>query len=214
MFTVIFSFILVFLEEEESNGSKASSNMSIFGLSLRNLSQHKVLLPFIVSFSMFMLTSIYVIFVRGFSSRWLIGGVYHNYDDVFQANFGKASRITHHSNIAKLAKLHSSHQEMVTMTSKLAASGFWTSRSFIGPTIHLLGVIFLIPTWHSIALLAATPTLEHSKVLQSLPLNLVSLFLCRGIPSLTAAAIVGSSITIYQYYMLKYHTWRLKMKSC
>merc|ERR1712226_1438079 len=102
------------------------------------------------------------------------------------------------------------------MTSKLAASGYWTSKSFVGPTIHLFGLIFILPIWHLLVsfIFNSTSQVSHTSLLHVLPPNLIAIALCKGIPSLRVAAFLGITIGLCLYRELKHKDWKTKVKNC
>lgn len=206
MFTLTLALILLCVElEPESKSKYGKSKETCFGISLPYLSdEQRYFLPVVAAGTTFVLASLYVILLRGLCNQWLTQAAHATYESIFQSNYGSASRITHHGNVAELAKKKLLHDKVVAITSKLAASGYWTSTSIIGPMKHLLGLISILPTWISLASqFKCPPEIRHSTLIDSLPYNLFPILFCKGIPSLTAATWLGVTVAMYKYHTLK-----------
>jgi hypothetical protein len=191
-----------------------SKKHTSFGIRFQTISdQQRFLLPFVATGITLILASAYVVLLRGFGNRWWTHDMHNSYDSVFQNNFGVNSRTTHHDDIADLARKHLVHSKMVAVTSKLAASGFWTSTRVIGPIMHLFGLLSVLPTWYSLLsiLLKATLNVSHFTLIALVPFNLFPIFFCRGIPSLTVTATMGIAVTCHQYYILRHQKRRLNV---
>ncbi len=193
--------------------SKRPSNL---GINFETLSdEQRYLVPFVATGMTLILVSTYVIFIRGTDAWWLTKGTHKTYEDVVQSSYGMNSRTTHrdHLDIIAMAQRHLSHKKIIGVTSKLAASGFWTSKNLTGPVIHLFGLISVLPTWYLLSsfILKAAPKVSHTSLTASLPFNLFTIFFCRGIPSLTASAGLGILVATYKFYTVKHRNWISKV---
>jgi len=220
--TLMVAPILLLLEGDPknryTNSAISTRNLSYLGVTLPLFSRHtRTLIPMLAASFIFIIASFYAILFRG-SVNWLFThSVHKSYDDMFQSMYGSDARVTfikNHSEIAGLLQKQINHKNSIAVSSKLAASGFWTSMHRSGPTMHLLGLILSFSTWYTTSSLLTTikPSSARTSFWSSLPLNIFPLLFCRGIPSLTAAAYLGIIVTSYQHYALKRLEWAGKMK--
>jgi len=144
--------------------------------------------------SVFILASFYAIGLRGAGLGNLLGfgKVAKSHEDIFANIFGTSDGKEDEHDLAALAERAISHSQALATSAKLAASGFWTSASFLGPFWHLLGLGAVLP---SLGLLVQGKWLgmrfPSSTVVMFLPAQLLPIFLCRGVPTLQAAAAVS-----------------------
>ena len=204
--TVCCSPILLLLEGGGSRSSKhghqmrSSAKSKWHGLVLTKLTQRNWIAPLLIgTIGVFITASLYAIFLRGcglskFSFLFGTGDVIKNQEDVFSHIFGskRTTGIGALDDVATMAQKSVVHTKTMIAAARLSGSGIWTSKSILGPLMHLLG------------LLATLPSLQHlvkhswygkaplfGKVALVLPLNILSIIIGRGIPSLVAAATIG-----------------------
>lgn len=202
--TIVLSLLLLACEGENSgkevNRTKRVSTQPqrrttpSVGLVLENLTSSNQWVPLVAgTASVFVLASLYVIVLRGARFLVLLGGssnVARSHEDVFSNVFG-TNKDDH--DLVTLAEKAISHAKALVTSAKLAGAGFWTAQRMIGPALHLVGVIAVLPSlWF---LVTHGWEIKRQKlsplVLLCLPLNAIPLFLARGIPSLQAAALMG-----------------------
>jgi hypothetical protein len=116
-------------------------------------------------------------------------------DDVFSLVYGSAHRTTGVKaldDVAKMAKKSIVHTRTMVAASKLSGSGIWTSKSLVSPLVHLLGLILTLPSLQYLVRQScygkAPPP---SMVMMASSLNIITIFIGRGIPSLVAVAMIG-----------------------
>jgi hypothetical protein len=217
VFTLPLSSILLLVEGEPKQRYAKSIGLkkpTYFGIRIKSMSdQQRYLLPVVVTGMTLILVSLYTVLVRGAGTQWFNWGVHNTYEGTFKRNYGRESRITHHENITAMVQKQLSQYRMVAVTSKLAASGFWTSSNRTGPILHLLGLTSILPTWYSLCSFAfkAIPEVSHSTLITSLPFNLFPVCFCRGIPSLTVTVYLGTAVALYKYFNLKQQNWMNKI---
>ena len=153
------------------------------GLTLPHLHRCNRWFPlFFGSVSVFLLAALYVILLRG---SGISSTVSTTHADLMSNMIGKSG------DLAALAKMAISRSKVLAASAKLAGSGFWTGGGFVGPLLHLLGVASTLPSLYFLYswswLQQPVPTAQVTLVL---PLHAIPLLLCRGIPSLTAAAVL------------------------
>ena len=206
--TILCSPILLLLEGEGSAGSGrkkyqvSSTKSKQKGLILSSLKRSNWFAPLLVgTISVFLASSFYAIFLRGcglskFSFLFGSGDSVSSQEDVFSLVYGSARRTTGVGaldDVAKMAKKSVVHTRTMVAAAKLSGSGIWTSSSVLGPLMHLLGLLAILPSLqylvrHTCYGRAPSPS---SMVLLALPLNILTIFIGRGIPSLVAAATMG-----------------------
>jgi hypothetical protein len=92
-------------------------------------------------------------------------------------------------------------------------SGFWTSDSLFGPLLHLGGIVAVLPTLYLLYQKRwQGQPVPASQITLALPLNAIPLLLCRGIPSLQAAALVAIVGGLMQVLNLKNADRQSKMR--
>lgn len=211
--TVILSAILLALQSESSENprriQKVSSSTkqgnSIFGLHLPQLDRSNRFYPLVASSTIvFIAASLYTIFLRGSGFFDFSGGkgIAKTHEHVFSVVFGDTTPQNH--DLAELASKTIMHSQAIATSARLAGSGFWTADSFVSPTLHLVGIAAALPS-HYLALQDwwFGNIVSSATVAMALPLNAVPLFLCRGIPSLRAAALLGLVVGLYQISSLR-----------
>jgi hypothetical protein len=162
---------------------------STIGLPLPNLSaSNRFAPPVAATFLVFFVAALYAIFLRG---SFLFGSVstshYDHYDLISKVSGGNSAKL------AKLAQRSVSHSLSLVVSARLAGSGFWTASNPLGPLIHLGGLVATVPSvfvllshmWRGLKV-------PKSQVIVALPVNLIPLLFCRGVPAIRAAAMVGS----------------------
>ena len=116
-----------------------------------------------------------------------------NTKDVFANVYGFLNKVTGAKQKEDVVnRTNVLQSKAVASAAKLAAASVWTSHSFVSPLLHLAGIASVVPSLYLLAVGSwSSKEQSASRILALLPLNLVPLFICRGIPSLWAAAIVG-----------------------
>ncbi len=135
---------------------------------------------------LFILASIHVICFRGILTQ------VHADNYVSDMKLVTNESMNH---LAMLAEKHMTHQEHTVYASRLAACGFWTTTHKLAPLKHLLGLllgpIFPFCTSCRNIMYPNKEPVPTSYYWMSLVLNLAVLNFCRGIPQLTAAALIA-----------------------
>eukprot|EP00977_Amphora_coffeiformis_P022667 scaffold11185_cov205-Amphora_coffeaeformis.AAC.1 len=194
--------ILLALEGESSKGNRTTRVTSSTKVAKSSLGINVPLLTtanswvvlVVATASVFVLASFYAICLRGagLGNLFGFGKVAKSHEDVFSSIFGSSNSEADEHDLAALAERAISHSQALATSAKLAASGFWTSASFLGPFWHLLGLGAVLP---SLGLLVQEKWLgvriPSSTVVMFLPAQLLPIFLCRGVPTLQAAAAVS-----------------------
>ena len=206
--TILCSPILLLLEGEGNVGSGrkkyqvSSTKSKQKGLILSSLTRSSWFAPLLVgTISVFLASSFYAIFLRGcglskFSFLFGSGDSVSSQEDVFSLVYGSARRTTGVGaldDVAKMAKKSVVHTRTMVAAAKLSGSGIWTSSSLLGPLMHLLGLLAILPSLQYLvrhSCYGRAPS-SSSMVLLALPLNILTIFIGRGIPSLVAAAMMG-----------------------
>eukprot|EP00978_Attheya_sp_CCMP212_P021168 scaffold61530_cov51-Attheya_sp.AAC.3 len=227
--TFLVAPILLVLEGENSERKRTyrlttsqKGSASAVALNLSTLTRANRFGPSIASAALVLVcASLYAIFFRG--CGWLqaagatSGKVMTNHEEVFKGIFGEASRTTagifSGEDAASMAQKSLLQNEAVKTAARLAGSSIWTSESITGPLLHMGGLVAVIPglgmlitqLWHDKKQSAVT-------VSMLLPLNLIPLLLCKGIPSLRAAAVLGLVGGIVQVLNLRQSEWVGKMR--
>ena len=203
--TALCAPILLLLEGEGSGTSRkkyqvSSTKLNGKGLVLSTLKRSNWFAPLLAgTLGVFLACSIYAIFLRGcgvdFSLLFGTGDVIKTQEDVFSHVYGSARRTTGVGaldDVATMARKSVVHTRTMVAAAKLSGSGIWTSSNMLGPLMHILGLVLTLPSLqylvrHSWSGSAPSAT----KVMLSLPLNLLAIIIGRGIPSLVAAATIG-----------------------
>lgn len=221
--TFLVSVVLLLLEGETSERGTRTYNLSSkrkevasFGVSLPKLTKSNRFVPPIAATALvLLLSSLFAILVRG---CWLLpassvgvgaldAGVHRSHEDVFASIYGSKSRTTAvriEDDVASMAQKNLAHSDAIVTAAKLAGSGFWTSNNMFGPLLHLFGTLAVIPSLYCL-LSQSWSGAKHptATVMTLLPLNLVPLVLCKGIPSLWAVATVSILSGIVQVVFLR-----------
>jgi hypothetical protein len=149
----------------------------------------------------FLCASVYVVLLRGSGVESIFGGsVAKSPVDVLRSMTGSSSSsMGSPDQLANLAKASITHSTALATAANLAASGFWTSGSLFGPVVHLAGVLATLPSLYLLTIqIWLGKVVPSSQITLGLPLNIVPIVLCRGIPSLTAAAVLTASAAVVQ----------------
>ena len=201
--------ILLFLEGEAGetisnrrayNIAASSSRRSLptFGITFQSLTRaNRFAPPLVATVSVFLFASIHAVLFRG--CGWLSlnilaqgEGATKNSKDVFSNVYGFLNKVTGAEQKEGDKRTNVLQSKAVAAAAKLAAASVWTSHSFMSPILHLAGIASVVPSLYLLAVGSwSSKEQPASRILALLPLNLVPLFICRGIPSLWAAAAVG-----------------------
>ena len=131
--------------------------------------------------SVFIVLSIYAIFVRGIIGQATL------------SNFpNKVLEGTAH-NVAALAEQYTRHKDNAMLASRLMACSVWTSEHNFAPFKHLIGLI-IGPTltwygYYETLFSGVVPSYDHQV---GVILNVIVFLFCKGIPSLSAASMLCS----------------------
>uniref|UniRef100_A0A6U6IPV7 Uncharacterized protein n=1 Tax=Odontella aurita TaxID=265563 RepID=A0A6U6IPV7_9STRA len=209
--TCVVSMVLLLLEGETSERSARTYSLSSqrkkvtsFGVKLTKLTKRNRFAPPVAGMVIILLaSSLFVILLRG---CWLLPDVFQSggkldmgvpksHEDVFASIYGSNSRTTGvlgEEDVATMAQKNLAHSEVVVTAAKLAGSGFWTSQNIFGPLMHLGGALAVMPSLYCL-LSQMWEGKKHpaARVMAMLPLNLIPLVLCAGIPSLRAVATLS-----------------------
>ena len=154
--------ILSFLEGETSESNRRRVAVSTSGKKIRRLGisfqslakANKFINPLAGTVLVFLSASLYAIFLRG--CGWFVSGDFNQNNDGF-ANvkefLDKAIRNKHEDPMKNILG-----SKVIISAAKLAGTGFWTSKSIIGPVLHLAGVVALVP---SLYMLIMYSSLRH-----------------------------------------------------
>ena len=200
MGTILCSPILLLLEGEGSSGGSRKKQVSSTktkkkGLILSTLTRSNRFAPlFAGMIAVFLVSTCYAIFLRGcgLSKFSFLFGTsdLKSQEDVFSRAYGShKTGIRALDDVATMAKKSVVHTGTMVSAAKLSNSGVWTSSSILGPAMHLVGTLATLPSLH----LFFTSWYRKRKdwSLSVILLNLIPLFISRGIPSLTAMAAIG-----------------------
>ena len=200
MGTILCSPILLLLEGEGSSGGSRKKQVSSTktkkkGLILSTLTRSNRFAPlFAGMIAVFLVSTCYAIFLRGcgLSKFSFLFGTsdLKSQEDVFSRAYGShKTGIRALDDVATMAKKSVVHTRTMVSAAKLSNSGVWTSSSILGPAVHLVGTLATLPSLH----LFFTSWYRKRKdwSLSVTLLNLIPLFISRGIPSLTAMAAIG-----------------------
>jgi hypothetical protein len=200
--TFLLSPILFLLEGESKSGRRSSvsklggpfdSKDASSMFSFTRLGKSNQWAPvFFGSALVLLLVSFYSITLRGAGFLSFFGGTVartHNdlLDELYRGETDGSPQ-----NLAKLAEKIVSHNAALIASAKLAGSSIWTATSIIGPIVHTMGFFASLP---SLSLLyqkaiQSVPVSASSASL-ALPLNVIPIAFCRGIPSLQAVGIMS-----------------------
>ena len=208
--TILLSSILLALDGESTSsssrgrgGGRATVTASVrirntfWRLNLHQLGRNSQWFPmFAGSFTIFMLATNYAIFVRGSGLMSLFDfTVYPSHD----ATFVSTIYDTEGENDIISTLVRNALAESLDMSVHLDRTSFWTSPNGLGPALHFLGSLSVIPSF--ILLLKHywwNKTNSTYQITAGIPLNAIPIVLCRNIPSLTAAAILTLLCSIMQ----------------
>lgn len=220
--TVALAPILLALEGETTSRSRGARAVishkvtpSFAWLALPQLTRINRWFPlFAGTVGVFLCASLYSILLRG-SGIFSFYGVSAawTHEDIFASEVGSLAVSGQASNLSALAEFAISRNAALTTSARLAGSGFWTAASVFAPLMHLAGVAAMLP---SLSLLFSQfwlgATVASSQVTFCLPLNAIPVLLCRGIPSLRAAAILIVSGAVMQLLLRRQSEQAFKMQ--
>ena len=211
--TIVASLILLLLEDESSRSGRGRSNKRVSAasqststtwmcLNLTTLTESNRLAPPMTATVVVLLgASLYAILIRGF-----ISAATHQivYDSIYSGSAGA-------EDLASLAKKNLLHLQAVQTTAALAASSLWTAPSPLTPLLYLAGVLATLPSLYGFVLYlwGVTTTAAWAA---AVPLNLLPLALCRGLPPLFAASLLGTLGGVYQALAMRGQQQQSKMR--
>ena len=155
--------------------------------------------------AVFLVSTLYAIFIRGcgMSKFSFIFGLGEDNDngvksqaDVFQSGLAE---------VTQMAKKSVVHTKTMVAATRLNASGIWTSSSIVGPVMHILGLLATLPSLQYLlgSHYSGGKAPSASKVVVALPLDILAMFIGRGIPSLVAVATIAFIGGTLQWLSLK-----------
>jgi hypothetical protein len=162
----------------------------------------------------FLLASMYAIFLRGSGIFDFVGGpaVARSHKDVFTNVYGGEQANKQHD-LATLAELAISHSNALKASAKLAGSGFWTADSLLGPLLQVAGLLSILPSLYLLTRQSwFSKAVPLTSVVFALPLHAIPLVLCRGISSLRCAALLNLVASILQALHLRQVDQEFKMR--
>jgi hypothetical protein len=185
-----------------------------FGVTFSALGPSNALAPPITA-TVVLLTcaSVYTIFLRGSGS--LLPTAPTSARDVFAGVHGTEglAAMAAADELAAIVEKNIMHSQAIAISAKLAGSGFWTADSFVGPLLHLGGLVATLPSLYLLVThMWANERIATSKIILTAPLNLIPLLLCRGIPTLQAAALIGLVGGGVQFFQLQRSNRQSKMR--
>ena len=197
--TLLSAPILMLLEGEPSDGSKKhyqpSSAKSRKGLVMVSLTRSNWFAPLLAgTVTTFTAATVYAIFLRGCGlSKFslLFGAVDEtkNLDIMFSSKIPKTGPL---ADVTKLAQKSIVHTKTMIGAARLNRSGIWTSKSFIEPILHLIGLLVILPGLHSLVDYSWSRKQQQTRrFAMLLPLSILSMLIGKGIPSLVAAALIA-----------------------
>ncbi len=119
-----------------------------------------------------------------------------SHDDISSHVYGLSYRTTGMAgaleDIIDMARKNMAHTHTMVTSARLSGSGMWTSTSLIILVMHALDLVATLP---SLGYLIRHPwyglTPSSGKVILFLPLNLLTMIMGQGRPSLVAGAVSG-----------------------
>jgi len=180
-------------------------------MNIKNLnSTTKFVPPLMGSVVVFLYASLYVILVRG-SGILFFEKIAVDHQDLYKSATAVSEDGKSLEDLATLYQQAMVHNRAMYASAQLAGAGFWTSPSIFGPLLHLGGVAACLPSLYLLTRYlwfgggASTHSVSAAHVTMALPLNSIPIFLCRGIPSLQAAAwvaLVGGLLQLFNMRIL------------
>lgn len=219
--TFVTSFILLALEGEVASsrrnkvqfisGSSAKNSKAAFGINFETLSPSNRLAPSIAGCILVLLgATLYAIFLRGCGWIAFVSPIPISNEDAFAKVYG-SSRTTEGDDLASMIKKSIAHDQIMKTSAKLAGSGFWTASKMFGPLLHVGGLVATLPSLYFLMTQMWTGE-GRSKTAVTAPLNLLPLFLCRGIPALRALSVIGLIGGLIQCLTRRQHDRQSKMQ--
>jgi len=214
MGTLLVSPILLALEGEVSSRRHSSvkklatgprsTASPVFGFHLTQLNRSNRWVPlFFGSVLVFLLASLFAILLRGSTGG---SSAAKSHIDVHAKIFkvGDEDAYEMAPDLAELASKAIAQSHALAASARVAGSGFWTAKNIFGPLLHLGGVFATLPSLYLLLKRSwygyIVPTAQVTLVL---PLNAIPLLLCRGLPSLQAAAIMGVTGGVIQAMIMR-----------
>jgi len=213
--TILISPMLFALEGEDSHQSRSrvdrinsrniKTTKQATSVLLKNLNASNRYAPLLIcTLLVLYMATLYTIFLRG--SFFFGSSVPKSHVDVFSSIFEKNS-------LAAMAEKSISQSQALVVSARLAGSGFWTAGNFIGPLLHICGLAAAVPSaFLLIAQVWSGIVIPKAQVVFALPLNAVPLLLCKGIPSLRVASLVGLIGGVVQLIVLQQRDHRSHMR--
>jgi hypothetical protein len=195
--------------DRQSRASRISTSSSrlrssTFSLTLPNLTDANRLAAAVgATVGIFVLASLYAIFLRG---SFLFGSVASSHTDLY-------SKVKGSSTLAQLAQQAASHSLSLKVSARMAGSGFWTAPNPLGPLINLAGLACAIPSdFLIVSQMWSGVRMATAQILVALPLNLIPILFCQGIPTIPAAAFIGTMGGLVQLFQLHQSSRRSQMR--
>lgn len=199
-------------KERRSRVSRITANnsnptTSSLGLVLKSLTNANRFAPLVgATVLVFFLSALYTIFLRGMP---LLGASIPTSHEDFLSKLIGAKKDA----LSELAQKSISHSSSLVISARLSGSGFWTAGNPLGPLINLGGLVATTPGLY--ALLSNMWTgvkVPKPQVLVALPLNLIPLLFCRGLPAVPATAFIASVGGLVQLFDLHRSGRRSQMR--
>lgn len=186
-----------------------------FGINLEKLQHSNRFTPLVAGTAcVFVFASIYAIFFRG--AGFMVGdsGVATSHEDVFASVYGGNGKgETSLDDVATMAEKNLIHSQVMVTAARLAGSGFWTADNMFGPLLHFGGLLATLPGLYLlISHMWSAQPMPLAKATLALPLNLIPLVMCSGIPTLRAAAVLGGAGGLLQLLSTRQKDWETRMQ--
>jgi hypothetical protein len=95
----------------------------------------------------------------------------------------------------------------------LSSISFWTSKFIIFPILNLIGIVCVIPCFYLLVKQYWwNETVTSGQVSWALPLNVLSLLICGGLPTLMAATLMILGCSIMQFTVRQRSEYATKMR--
>ena len=197
--TFLASFLLLTTETEEKMSrsnkpflqwKRSCTGSKTYGLQIPYISYVSCssTLSLFLTFTVFLVVSIYVIIFRGISGSPVA------YAELLRTNPSFGTKVANH--IMSGSNVFGSN-EILRLHASLAASGFWTSKTLWVPLRHLIGIIMApLPIWCYFYKLLFRGTSKMNATYLVLP-HIFPLTMCNGIPSLSVLTILSFLASIF-----------------
>ena len=203
--TMVASLNLLWLEHDSSKGSRARGNKrqsagndsvttNWMCINIPSLSDSNRLAPSMTATIVVLVgASVYAILFRGLISAASSQQV------VFDSIYGSG---TGADDLASLARQNDIVGAAVRTASALSGSSFWTAASIWTPLLYVVGLMATLPSLYGFLLYAWGIPTTAAWVL-SIPLNALPLLLCRSLPPLFAASLLGTVGGVYHILAIR-----------